>query len=64
MVFPVEKLVSYISQIMTLVPGDVVLTGTPKGIGPMQVGDRVRIEIEGIGALENEVVSFNEGKSP
>jgi len=63
MVFPVEKLVSYISQIMTLVPGDVILTGTPRGIGPMQVGDHVRIEIEGIGALENEVLSFNERKN-
>ena len=57
MVFPPEFLVSYISQVMTLLPGDVVLTGTPQGIGPMQVGDRVRIEIEGIGHLENTVVA-------
>jgi 2-keto-4-pentenoate hydratase/2-oxohepta-3-ene-1,7-dioic acid hydratase in catechol pathway len=40
---------------MTLLPGDVILTGTPRGIGPMQIGDRVRVEIEGIGHLENTV---------
>lgn len=56
MVFPPELLVSYISQVMTLLPGDVVLTGTPQGVGPMQIGDRVRVEIEGIGQLENTVV--------
>jgi 2-keto-4-pentenoate hydratase/2-oxohepta-3-ene-1,7-dioic acid hydratase in catechol pathway len=56
MVFSPEFLVSYISQVMTLLPGDVILTGTPQGIGPMQVGDRVRIEIEGIGHLENTLV--------
>jgi 2-keto-4-pentenoate hydratase/2-oxohepta-3-ene-1,7-dioic acid hydratase in catechol pathway len=55
MVFSAEKLVAYISQVMTLLPGDVVLTGTPEGIGAMQVGDRVRIEIEGIGHLQNQV---------
>lgn len=57
MVFAPDVLVSYISQVMTLLPGDVVLTGTPMGVGPMQVGDRVRIEIEGIGRLENTVVA-------
>jgi 2-keto-4-pentenoate hydratase/2-oxohepta-3-ene-1,7-dioic acid hydratase in catechol pathway len=55
MVFSPEVLVAYISQAITLLPGDVVLTGTPSGIGPMQVGDRVRVEIEGIGFLENSV---------
>ena len=57
MVFSPEFLVAYISQIMTLVPGDVILTGTPEGIGSLVVGDRVRIEIEGIGSLENHVVT-------
>jgi 2-keto-4-pentenoate hydratase/2-oxohepta-3-ene-1,7-dioic acid hydratase in catechol pathway len=57
MVFSPEFLVSYISQVMTLLPGDIVLTGTPKGVGPMQIGDRIRVEIEGIGQLENTVVS-------
>jgi 2-keto-4-pentenoate hydratase/2-oxohepta-3-ene-1,7-dioic acid hydratase in catechol pathway len=56
MVFSPAFLVSYISQIMTLLPGDVILTGTPQGVGPMQIGDRVRIEIEGIGSLENTVI--------
>ncbi len=57
MVFPPDVLVAYISQVMTLLPGDVVLTGTPEGIGPMQVGDRVRVEIEGIGYLDNWVAA-------
>lgn len=56
MVFSPDVLVSYISGIMTLLPGDIVLTGTPQGVGPLQVGDRVRVEIEGIGSLENTVV--------
>ena len=57
MVFGPEALVSYISQVMTLLPGDVVLTGTPQGVGPLMVGDRVRVEIEGIGSLENPIGS-------
>lgn len=57
MVFPPDVLVSYISHIMTLLPGDVVLTGTPEGIGQLHVGDRVRVEIEGIGSLENKVAA-------
>jgi len=56
MVFPVGELVSYISHIMTLLPGDVILTGTPSGVGPFDVGDRVEVEIEGIGVLVNPVV--------
>lgn len=57
MVFSPDFLVSYISGIMTLLPGDVILTGTPSGVGPIQIGDRVRVEIEGIGFLENTVVA-------
>jgi 2-keto-4-pentenoate hydratase/2-oxohepta-3-ene-1,7-dioic acid hydratase in catechol pathway len=57
MVFPPDVLVAYISQVMTLLPGDVILTGTPEGIGPLQVGDKVRVEIEGIGVLENSVMA-------
>jgi 2-keto-4-pentenoate hydratase/2-oxohepta-3-ene-1,7-dioic acid hydratase in catechol pathway len=56
MVFSPEAIVSHISGIMTLLPGDVILTGTPAGISPMQTGDRIRVEIEGIGSLENYVV--------
>lgn len=55
MVFAPSFLISYISQVMTLLPGDVILTGTPEGVGPLQVGDRVRVEIEGIGSLNNPV---------
>ena len=53
MVFPPEDLVAYISQIMTLLPGDVILTGTPEGIAPLKIGDSVTIEIESIGKLNN-----------
>ncbi|HEY9623817.1 MAG TPA: fumarylacetoacetate hydrolase family protein [Crinalium sp.] len=60
--FPPDVLVSYISQVMTLLPGDVVLTGTPEGVGPLQVGDRVRIEVEGIGSLENTVIQRQVGE--
>ncbi|NEO82830.1 MAG: fumarylacetoacetate hydrolase family protein [Spirulina sp. SIO3F2] len=55
MVFKPAELVAYISSIMTLQPGDVILTGTPQGVGPVQPGDRVRVEIEGIGNLSNPV---------
>ena len=64
MVFPPDVLVAYISQIMTLLPGDVVLTGTPEGVGPLQIGDRVRVEIEGIGHLENPLVSRRQPDRP
>ena len=55
LLFKPEFLVSYISQYMTLLPGDVILTGTSSGVGPMVPGDRVVVEIEGIGRLENVV---------
>jgi 2-keto-4-pentenoate hydratase/2-oxohepta-3-ene-1,7-dioic acid hydratase in catechol pathway len=42
---------------MTLNPGDVILTGTPSGVGPLQIGDEVSVEIEGIGILKNEVIT-------
>lgn len=55
MVFSPEEIVAYVSQIMTLLPGDVILTGTPEGIAPMQIGDQVRVEIESIGSLSNQI---------
>ncbi len=61
MVFGVRRLISFISQIMTLLPGDVIATGTPAGVGPMQPGDVVEVRVEGIGTLRNRVVS-EEGK--
>ncbi|MEE9553212.1 MAG: fumarylacetoacetate hydrolase family protein [candidate division Zixibacteria bacterium] len=57
-IWNVYALISFISRVMTLLPGDVVSTGTPKGIGPVQPGDKVRITIENIGTLENGVVSI------
>jgi 2-keto-4-pentenoate hydratase/2-oxohepta-3-ene-1,7-dioic acid hydratase in catechol pathway len=57
MAFPPAALVSYISQVMTLLPGDVILTGTPAGIGPVAAGDQVEVEVEGIGVLANPVGS-------
>jgi 2-keto-4-pentenoate hydratase/2-oxohepta-3-ene-1,7-dioic acid hydratase in catechol pathway len=56
MVFGVRRLISFISHIMTLFPGDVIATGTPAGIGPMRVGDVVEVKLAGIGALRNRVV--------
>jgi 2-keto-4-pentenoate hydratase/2-oxohepta-3-ene-1,7-dioic acid hydratase in catechol pathway len=56
LIFDVEALIAHISAVMTLEPGDVILTGTPAGIGPLQPGDRVAVEVEGIGILENQVV--------
>ncbi len=56
MVFDVPALVAHVSSVMTLLPGDVILTGTPAGVGPMQVGDEVEVVVEGIGALTNPVV--------
>ena len=58
LIFPVQALVSFISQVMTLLPGDVIATGTPDGIGPMQVGDVVEVRIEGIGTLRNKVAAI------
>jgi 2-keto-4-pentenoate hydratase/2-oxohepta-3-ene-1,7-dioic acid hydratase in catechol pathway len=56
MIFGVAELIAYASAIMTLLPGDVILTGTPAGVGPLVDGDRVEVEIEGIGVLLNPVV--------
>ena len=58
MVFDPPTLVSYISHVMTLLPGDVVLTGTPAGVGPMADGDLVTVRVEGVGQLTNRVVNL------
>ncbi len=55
LIFSVGKLVEWVSSIMTLLPGDVILTGTPAGIGQLNDGDHVKVEIAGIGSLDNEV---------
>ena len=56
MIRSVRELVSIVSQAFTLLPGDVIMTGTPAGVGLVQEGDRYEIEIEGIGRLSNPVV--------
>jgi 2-keto-4-pentenoate hydratase/2-oxohepta-3-ene-1,7-dioic acid hydratase in catechol pathway len=53
----VAELVSYVSAVMTLLPGDVILTGTPEGVGPIVHGDTVEVTVEGIGSLANPVVT-------
>lgn len=59
MVFDVPTLVSYVSHVMTLLPGDVILTGTPAGVSPITDGDTVMVRVEGIGELSNPVVAFD-----
>lgn len=56
MVFSIPTLVAFISQVMTLEPGDLIATGTPAGVGPLHAGDVVEVEIPGVGGLRNPVV--------
>lgn len=58
LIFPVPFLIRFISNIMTLNPGDIVTTGTPAGVGPLVPGDRVDIQIEGVGTLSNTVMKI------
>ncbi len=55
MIFPIPVLIEYISHIMTLEPGDLILTGTPEGVGPLAPGDVVEVEVPGVGVLRNPV---------
>jgi 2-keto-4-pentenoate hydratase/2-oxohepta-3-ene-1,7-dioic acid hydratase in catechol pathway len=55
LIFPVRRLIEFISAVMTLLPGDIITTGTPSGIGPLAAGDRVTIKVEGVGELTNPV---------
>ena len=57
MIHDIAKQIAFISGVMTLLPGDVILTGTPEGVGPISPGDTVSVEIEGIGTLTNPVVA-------
>jgi 2-keto-4-pentenoate hydratase/2-oxohepta-3-ene-1,7-dioic acid hydratase in catechol pathway len=56
LIFTIPDLVEFISSVMTLLPGDIISTGTPSGIGPIRPGDQVTIHVEGVGALTNPVV--------
>jgi len=57
LVHPIATLISYISHVMTLLPGDIILTGTPAGVGPITAGQTVSVSIDGLGTLTNPVVS-------
>jgi 2-keto-4-pentenoate hydratase/2-oxohepta-3-ene-1,7-dioic acid hydratase in catechol pathway len=57
MLFPIDVIIPWVSRVMTLVPGDVIATGTPAGVGPMKAGDVVEIVVPGIGTLRNPTVS-------
>jgi 2-keto-4-pentenoate hydratase/2-oxohepta-3-ene-1,7-dioic acid hydratase in catechol pathway len=55
MIFDVPTIVNFVSRVMTLLPGDIILTGTPAGIGPMVAGEKATMAIEGLGELTNKV---------
>jgi 2-keto-4-pentenoate hydratase/2-oxohepta-3-ene-1,7-dioic acid hydratase in catechol pathway len=55
LIFPVPRLIAFITSVMTLLPGDIITTGTPSGIGPLAAGDRVTIKVQGVGELTNPV---------
>jgi 2-keto-4-pentenoate hydratase/2-oxohepta-3-ene-1,7-dioic acid hydratase in catechol pathway len=57
LMYDIPALIAHVSAVMTLIPGDVILTGTPEGVGPLDIGDEVSVFIEGIGTLSNRVVS-------
>jgi 2-keto-4-pentenoate hydratase/2-oxohepta-3-ene-1,7-dioic acid hydratase in catechol pathway len=59
MIYSVDDIIAYVTAFMTLEPGDLIATGTPSGVGPVQPGAQIRVEIEGIGALENTVLLEN-----
>lgn len=57
LIFPIPYLIEYISRFTQLLPGDIIMTGTPEGVAPMEVGSTVAVEVEGIGVLENRLVA-------
>lgn len=57
LIFPVERLIAHVTACMTLYPGDVIATGTPSGVGPLKPGDRIEVEVEGVGTLSNPVIA-------
>ncbi|HUF47947.1 MAG TPA: fumarylacetoacetate hydrolase family protein [Vicinamibacterales bacterium] len=57
LIFTIPELVQFISSVMTLLPGDIISTGTPAGVGPIRPGDQVTVHVEGVGALTNSVVA-------
>lgn len=57
LIFPIRRILAHITRFMTLLPGDVILTGTPDGVGPVQPGDIMTVEVEGLGVLSNPVIA-------
>ena len=64
MIFDIPALVAHVSSVMTLLPGDVILTGTPEGVGPMEVGDEVEVSIAGLGSLTNRIAPDEHAPPP
>ena len=60
LIFPIRELVQFVTAVMTLLPGDIISTGTPPGVGPIVPGDRVVVAVEGVGELVNDVVAASE----
>ena len=56
LIFNIDYLMRFICEVMTLMPGDIIATGTPAGVGPMNVGDTVEVIVEGVGTLKNTIV--------
>jgi 2-keto-4-pentenoate hydratase/2-oxohepta-3-ene-1,7-dioic acid hydratase in catechol pathway len=63
MIFPVDVIIAFVTQCMTLEPGDLIATGTPSGVGPMSPGDTIHVEVTGIGVLQNTVVRDERGET-
>jgi 2-keto-4-pentenoate hydratase/2-oxohepta-3-ene-1,7-dioic acid hydratase in catechol pathway len=59
LIFPLDAIIRYISRVMTLIPGDLIATGTPSGVSPLKAGDVVEVSVEGVGTLSNPVVDEN-----
>jgi 2-keto-4-pentenoate hydratase/2-oxohepta-3-ene-1,7-dioic acid hydratase in catechol pathway len=57
LIFTIPEIIEFVSAVMTLLPGDIIATGTPSGVGPLTAGDSVTIHVEGVGALTNPVVA-------
>jgi 2-keto-4-pentenoate hydratase/2-oxohepta-3-ene-1,7-dioic acid hydratase in catechol pathway len=58
LIFPIEDVIARVTAVMTLMPGDVIATGTPGGVGPLSPGDTVEVRIDGIGRLRNSVIKI------
>ncbi len=56
MIFSIDQIIEHVTAVMTLEPGDLIATGTPSGIGPIEPGSVVRVVVDGVGAIENQVV--------